>query len=143
MSDLIGTVEVRIGTDPSEWSEIDPDLIAPLRTVIDPCSAATGVPLNLLDMGLIGRARRVVDEVDIDLQLTSPICWNAAPMMEAIELAIKAAHPDITSVRIHADHGLTWTPDRITPGARQLLQARRPVSARGPQPLTSSKGHAK
>jgi metal-sulfur cluster biosynthetic enzyme len=108
---------------------IDDDIAAALHTVIDPCSAATGAPLNLLEMGLVRRVERNGSRVVVDLRLTSPICWNAAPMREAVERAVGAL-PDVDSVVCNADHGLDWTPANMTSAAKQRLQLIRPVQAR-------------
>lgn len=108
---------------------IDDDIAAALRTVIDPCSAATGAPLSLLEMGLVRRVERNGSHVVVDLRLTSPICWNAAPMREAVERAV-AELPDVDSVVCNADHGMDWTPANMTSDAKRRLQVIRPVPAR-------------
>ncbi|WP_433755726.1 metal-sulfur cluster assembly factor [Nocardia sp. CA-135398] len=108
---------------------IDDDISAALRTVIDPCSAATGSPLNLLDMGLVRRAERIGSRVEVELRLTAPICWNAAPMMEAVEQAVSRI-PDVDSVACTVDHGMEWTPANMTAEAKRRLQLIRPVQAR-------------
>lgn len=106
-----------------------PDLVRALSSVIDPCSAATGAPLSLLEMGLVKRAERIGDRVEVDLRLTAPICWNAAPMMEAVERAVQQAC-GVTTVVCTADHGLEWTPADMTSAARTRLQLLRPVPHR-------------
>lgn len=108
---------------------VDGDIAAALRTVIDPCSAATGAPLNLLDMGLVRRAERVGNHVEVELRLTAPICWNAAPMMEAVEQAVGRVS-GVEKVTCTADHGMEWTPAHMTAGAKERLQLIRPVQGR-------------
>jgi metal-sulfur cluster biosynthetic enzyme len=110
--------------------ELAADISAALATVIDPCSAATGAPLSLLDMGLIRRAERVgVGVVKVELRLTSPICWNAAPMMQAIEDALLQLS-DVDEVRTTADHGLEWNPGHMSSSAKTRLQLIRPTQQR-------------
>lgn len=124
-------------SDTAEWHGADldapvlsEDIAAALSTVIDPCSAATGAPLSLLEMGLIRRAERVGPAtVEVELRLTSPICWNAAPMMQAIEDALREL-PDVTEVRCTADHGLEWMPSHMTTPAITRLQLIRPTRHR-------------
>lgn len=110
-------------------AEIDADVAEALRTVVDPCSAATGAPLNLLDMGLVRRAERVDDRVEVELRLTSPICWNAAPMIEAVEQAVSRI-AGVRRVTCTADHGLEWMPDMITAEGKARLRRLRPVPSR-------------
>lgn len=109
--------------------EIDDDIATALRTVIDPCSAATGVPLNLLDMGLVRRAERLGARVEVDLRLTAPICWNAAPMMDAVQQAVGCV-PGVETVVCTADHGSEWTPAHMSAIAKRRLQLIRPVQGR-------------
>jgi metal-sulfur cluster biosynthetic enzyme len=110
-------------------ASLPPDVRRALSSVIDPCSAATGAPLSLLEMGLIKRAEKVDDRVEVDLKLTAPICWNAAPMMEAIEQAVRR-ECSVDIVVCVADHGLDWTPADMTPSAHKRLQLLRPVPQR-------------
>jgi len=110
-------------------ASLTPDLQRALSSVIDPCSAATGAPLTLLEMGLIKRAEKVGDQIEVDLKLTAPICWNAAPMMEAIEQAVRR-ECGVTTVVCTADHGLEWTPADMTRSAHTKLQLLRPVPQR-------------
>lgn len=117
-------------SEPSPGLDLEPDLTAALETVIDPCSAATGVPLSVLDMGLVKRAERIGDRVEVDVRLTAPICWNAAPMMDAIEQAVKRTC-GVDAVVCTADHGLDWTPGHMSPAATRRLQLIRPVPQRG------------
>lgn len=110
---------------------LDAVLVNALRTVIDPCSAATGIPLSLVDMGLIERASRSDSVATVHLRLTSPICWNAAPMMQAIRETLLRT-PGITEVECTADHGLEWTPGHMLTSAHRRLQVARPVAQRNP-----------
>lgn len=111
------------------FTSLSPELRRALSSVIDPCSAATGAPLSLLEMGLVKRAERVDDRVEVDLKLTAPICWNAAPMMEAVEQAVRR-ECGVETVVCTADHGLDWTPADMTSSARTKLQLLRPVPRR-------------
>lgn len=105
------------------------DLAAALATVVDPCSVATGVPLNIVEMGLVRRAERFADRVEVDLRLTAPVCLYAAPMMEAVEQAVKHGC-GVSTVVCTADHGLEWMPSDISVDARTRLQLLRPVPQR-------------
>lgn len=113
---------------------LEPDIQAALSTVIDPCSAATGAPLSLIHMGLVRRAERTgAGVVEVELRLTSPICWNAAPMMQAVQEALQQL-PDVSDVRCTADHGFEWTPAHMTGTAKRRLQLIRPTHQRSTRP---------
>jgi metal-sulfur cluster biosynthetic enzyme len=100
-----------------------------LRTVVDPCSIATGVPIDLLDMGLIKRIEIDGGTVLVELRLTSPICWQSMNIREAIRDAVGAL-PGVDTIDIPVDHGADWMPDMMAPTARARLRAARPLVAR-------------
>jgi metal-sulfur cluster biosynthetic enzyme len=99
---------------------------AALRRVADPCSIATGAPVNLADMGLV---KEVVVEDGIAcivLRVTSPICWQAANIIAAIEESVGAV-PGIRSVACSIDPVSEWMPDMMAPEARARLRRLRPL----------------
>jgi metal-sulfur cluster biosynthetic enzyme len=106
-------------------SDLDP-IHAALGRVVDPCSIATGVPINLLDMGMV---KQVVDEqgvVCVTLRLTSPICWQAGNIIAAVEAAVGAL-PGVVSVECRLDPGVEWMPDMMSQDARAKLRRLRPL----------------
>lgn len=90
-----------------------------LRQIIDPCSAATATPMNLVEMGLIDKV--VFSEgdsrVDVHLRLTSPQCLMVAYMTKAAQELIGAID-GVMHVDVHADHGLDWMPSMISEDAQ-------------------------
>lgn len=101
-----------------------------LDEIKDPCSCAGGTPIGLAEMGLV----KSVDvspegEVEIDLRLTSPFCHMIGFMKKsAIE---KVGRLDgVTSVDLHGDAGLDWSPELISPEARARLSDRRDDASR-------------
>lgn len=88
-----------------------------LERIIDPCSAASASPMNLVEMGLI-RELRIDDDgrVDIDLRLTSPSCLMVAFMTKEARRLVSEL-PEVSRVEVHADAGLDWTPGDIHPRA--------------------------
>ena len=61
-----------------------------LEGIVDPCSAATGVPLSILDMGLLSGVEIRGDQVLVDLRLTSPLCHQAPYFIMEVEQRIGA-----------------------------------------------------
>jgi metal-sulfur cluster biosynthetic enzyme len=100
-----------------------------LSEVVDPCSIATGVPINLADMGLV---QEVVDDagaVRVTLRLTSPICWQAGNIIEKVEERV-AAVSGVKSVACIVDPYAEWVPEMINPIARAKLRALRPFEGK-------------
>lgn len=91
-----------------------------LRQIVDPCSAATSTPMNLVEMGLIDRVEinGSSSRVDVHLRLTSPQCMMIAYMTTAAKNLITEL-PGIEQVEVHADHGLDWSPAMIHPEAQE------------------------
>ncbi|MGW6898949.1 metal-sulfur cluster assembly factor [Streptomyces sp. NPDC054919] len=105
---------------------------AALRTVVDPCSIATGVPINLVDMGLINAISVQGRDVAVTLQLTSPFCMQIGLMNERMEEALGRI-PGIGKIRIEVDHGAEWVPEMMAETSRAALRRVRPL------PLVTSK----
>jgi metal-sulfur cluster biosynthetic enzyme len=110
---------------------------AALECVVDPCSVATGVPLNVLQMGLLRGIEVQGGRVRVKLRLTSPLCFQFAYFQEAIEKAIGQL-PGVEGVVCEADHGLEWRPEMIDPGARAKLRRLRPLPPVTPKSPSSS-----
>jgi metal-sulfur cluster biosynthetic enzyme len=88
-----------------------------LEKVVDPCSIATGVPINLADMGMIKEIVCATGNVKVILRLTSPICWQAANILRAVEEAIMRVD-GVHSVTCTLDPGAEWMPEMMSPDAR-------------------------
>ena len=97
-----------------------------LARVVDPCSIATGVPLTLFEMGMVEDIAVTGGRVTVTLVLTSPVCWQAGNIIQAVETSI-GRFPAVTSVACIVNHAAEWLPDQMEPGARRRLRAARPV----------------
>lgn len=99
-------------------------VIAELDEIKDPCSMASGVPMGLSEMGLIGDLGITSDgEVAIKLRLTSPFCHMIGFFkVEAEQRLMKL--PGVTAVSICADNGLDWSPAMISDTAQQKRSER-------------------
>jgi metal-sulfur cluster biosynthetic enzyme len=119
---MLSEPEVSAGGDPADH----PEILQALRAVHDPCSVATGVPIDIVDMGLIGTVQRCGSSVTIGLCLTSPVCWQAIGMGEAIEGALLKLD-GIEEVRCALDLSHDWLPERMHHAARTRLRRARPL----------------
>jgi metal-sulfur cluster biosynthetic enzyme len=96
-----------------------------LEEVIDPCSITAGVPLSVVDMGLINKL--TVDEegiVRVSMRATSAMCTMIAGMMKVAEERL-ARVDGVTRVEIKLCSGAIWTEADMTERGRRTLAARR------------------
>lgn len=102
---------------------------AALEEVVDPCSIATGVPINLIDMGMVKTVTLTEDGVaNVELRLTSPVCWQAANIIEQVEKVV-ACVQGVTKVNCTVDAAAEWLPDMMAPAPRAELRRIRPLGA--------------
>ncbi|MDV6271018.1 metal-sulfur cluster assembly factor [Rhodococcus globerulus] len=106
----------------------DEAIVDALRRIADPCSIATGVPINLIDMGLVLEARREENRAVVRLQLTSPICMQIG-IIQAKILEEVSAVDGIEDVDVDIDHAAEWLPSMVAGHARIALRERRPFPA--------------
>ena len=100
-----------------------------LARIVDPCSIATGVPLTLLEMGMVEDIAIEDGRVTVTLVLTSPVCWQAGNIIQAVENSVGGV-PGVASVACTVNHTAEWLPEQMEPGARRRLRAARPVHHR-------------
>ncbi len=87
-----------------------------LAEVIDP-----ELGENLVDLGLVYGIRISGGRIEVDLTLTTPGCPLHASLHAAAERAIRLMVPAAEEVNIELVFEPRWTPDRISPAARQRL----------------------
>jgi metal-sulfur cluster biosynthetic enzyme len=78
-----------------------------LESVIDPCSAAHGRPLNVYEMGLVRELDVADGVVTLGLYLTSPSCTMLGKFCEQAEAALLPI-PGVERVVVEPDMGLDW-----------------------------------
>ncbi|MEH2562385.1 metal-sulfur cluster assembly factor [Bradyrhizobium sp. AZCC 2289] len=100
------------------------DVLARLHEVVDPCSAATKVPLSIVEMGMVEKVEFISGDVEIALCMTSPLC-HALPYFEMEIERVLADFPGINSVRCTFDHGANWQPDNMTAASQRKLADQR------------------
>ena len=92
-----------------------------LREVVDPCSAATGSNLNIVEMGLVKSVSITDGHVDIDMRLTTPVCHMVAYFHEEIDDQVGSL-AGVESVDVETDDGFEWSEEMLTPEAKQRRQ---------------------
>src|SRR4051794_4850395 len=105
-----------------------PDLAAEvwaaLAGVADPCSLATGVPVNIVDMGIVDDVRVEGAAVSVRFVLTSPVCMQAGNIFDQVERTVtRIAGVDSVICEVDRSDVWGWTPDRMAPEAIARLRA--------------------
>lgn len=101
---------------------------AVLNSIVDPCSAAAGVPAGLCDMGLVhavavrdGPAGR---RVEITLGVTEPGCFMVGSFAAEARSRLLALD-DVDAVDLTLDEGFDWSEEAMNPAYRTRLAAHR------------------
>jgi len=111
------------------------DVISRLHEVIDPCSAATKVPLSIVEMGMVENVEFASGNVVVALRMTSPLC-HALPYFQMEVERVLAGIPGIGGVTCTFDHGGNWQPDHMALEAQRKLADRREfVRSRAVKPV--------
>ena len=110
-----------------------------LRSVVDPCSIATGVPIDLIDMGIVRGIKIDGTHVEIQLRFTSPVCLQAMNITSAIEDAVMAID-GVEQVACDTRSGAwEWKPEMMAPSAQARLRRLRPMPQARPAERTASR----
>ena len=95
----------------------DPDLLQALRGVDDP-----EVGVNIVDLGLVYRAERKPDGIEVALTLSTPSCPLSEMLIEQARDALQARFPDVPAIHVELVWDPPWTPDRMSEIARRQLR---------------------
>lgn len=93
-----------------------------LHEVIDPCSAATGSNLDIVEMGLVKSIDITRGEVHIEMRLTSPMCHMVPYFYEEIEDNVGKV-PSVESVTLETDAGFEWDESMMSDEAKRRRQS--------------------
>jgi metal-sulfur cluster biosynthetic enzyme len=89
-----------------------------LREVYDPCCADRGI--SVVDMGVVEAVHVDGSHVKVDLVLTTGWCPFVAAMSDVIPTRLRALE-GVESVDVEVVWDPVWTPDRLSPSAREKL----------------------
>lgn len=110
----INVAEDAIGNETSTEASVE----AALRSIVDPCSAANGSNLNVVEMGLVDDIQVMGGHVVVDLLLTTPACDMVPYFHESIEARVGSLE-GIDTVEVQTDHGFEWTEEQMTESAKR------------------------
>jgi metal-sulfur cluster biosynthetic enzyme len=92
------------------------DVLAALKTVIDP-----ELGVNIVDLGLVYRAERSVNGINIELTMTTPACPLGEMMSEEIKLVLRNRFPDVADVAVAIVWDPPWSPELMSEESRRQL----------------------
>jgi len=95
---------------------LDPDVLDCLQAVMDP-----EIGLSVVDLGLVYRAERGDDGVDVALTLTTRACPLGEMILEEARERLVRRFRDVPRITVELVWSPLWTPDRITPRGRELM----------------------
>src|SRR5262245_502960 len=103
-----------------------------LEAIVDPCSAASGVPAGLVSMGLVGPISIESDEagarVRVTLYITEPGCMMGALFQLTAQRDLEQL-PGVASVQVDVDYSHVWGPEQMTAEYRRRLAEARACRA--------------
>jgi len=94
----------------------NPEVLAALKGVTDP-----EIGVNIVDLGLVYRAERGPDGLDVALTLSTRSCPLSEMIVEEVREALSANSADAPAIRVELVWDPPWTPDRMSEAARRLL----------------------
>jgi len=92
-----------------------------LAEIVDPCSAATGSNLDIVEMGLVKSVDVEDGRVEVFLRLTSPMCHMVAYFIDQVDERIGGLD-GVDSVELDTDHGMEWSEEMMTDEAQAKRQ---------------------
>jgi metal-sulfur cluster biosynthetic enzyme len=119
-----------VSTDDAGDGDLDPECGAPsvdrvreeLREIVDPCTAATGSNLDVVEMGLVDTIEASDGEIRVSFRLTTPACHMVPYFIEEIESRVDPLD-GVESVTVDTDNGMEWTPELMSSAAREKRRA--------------------
>ena len=103
-------------TDPVDPAELEPKVVAALRSVFDP-----EIPVNIYEMGLIYNVDIAENgKVDIQMTLTSPACPVAGTLPGEVETAVETVD-GVSSAEVEIVWDPSWNPSMMSEAARLEL----------------------
>ena len=94
-------------------------VIGALDNCFDPCCRERRI--SVVDMGLIESIEILGREVKVEMVLTTGWCPFASRLLEMVEEEVGAL-PGVEAVDVEVVWDPTWTPERMSAGAREKLR---------------------
>jgi metal-sulfur cluster biosynthetic enzyme len=95
-----------------------------LATVVDPCSAAVGTDLDIVEMGLVESVEVAEGHVTVSMRLTSPGCLMLEYFNREVDEAVGELD-GVDSLTLETDAGFRWHRGMMADSAREKRDRRR------------------
>jgi metal-sulfur cluster biosynthetic enzyme len=92
------------------------ELLRALREVVDP-----ELGLDILDLGLVYDVRVDAGAAHVRMTMTTPSCPFGGQLARDAADAIRRRVPDLATVDVELVWEPPWTPDRLSPHAKEVL----------------------
>ena len=92
------------------------DVLQVLRGINDP-----ELGINIVDLGLVYRATKSADGLNVALTLTTPSCPLGEMLVEEAKAVLERNFPDGPPISVELVWDPPWTPDRMSEAARRQL----------------------
>ena len=92
----------------------DKHVLAALKAVNDP-----EIGVNIVDLGLVYRAERNPEGLEVELTLTTPSCPLSERLVEEARAALQTKFPDAPAIHVELVWEPPWTPARMSAAARR------------------------
>jgi metal-sulfur cluster biosynthetic enzyme len=94
----------------------DPELLSPLRSVIDP-----ELGINIVDLGLVYEAHREGAVARVQMTMTTPACPMGPYLTDEVHRALTTLVGGVEEVEIDLVFEPLWSPARMTEEGRRTL----------------------
>lgn len=102
--------------NPARATAADPDVLDCLLDVLDP-----ELGLNVVDLGLVYRASRTGDAIQVAMTLTTRACPLGGLIVEEAREHLQRRFRDAPSIDVSLVWDPPWSPNLITERGRELL----------------------
>jgi metal-sulfur cluster biosynthetic enzyme len=90
-------------------TSLDPDVMECLLAVLDP-----EIGVSVVHLGLVYRATRTPERIDVDLTLTTRACPLGEALVDDVQTNLRRRFNDCPTVLVRLVWTPLWTPERIT-----------------------------
>lgn len=93
-----------------------------LRDVVDPCSAATGSALDIVELGLVRSIEVEAGRVAVEIRLTTPACHMVPYFVTEVRSRVRSLD-GVEAVAVGTDAGVEWTAEMMSAAAARKREA--------------------
>ena len=93
----------------------DDDILAALKTVVDP-----ELGINIVDLGLVYRADRLADAIEVTMTMTTPSCPLGEMLLEEVRAVLYDRFPQ-AAISVELVWDPPWSSELMSAEARRQL----------------------